>query len=155
MNQDNGSIRCDCHGRCVQMLPHPCFTIEQFLQAIYLVQSGQVGPMTSPQPIGWERNPDGADCLVHAFHCRCCIYAQRPHDTGSQEDLPATDANNRASESDDISHPETPQIRTYYEDSSDDEPSSPQGEGVPEENQWTAEEAPDSDVQEAPECEAD
>ncbi|KAG1794278.1 hypothetical protein EV424DRAFT_1548018 [Suillus variegatus] len=84
---------------------------------------------------------------------------QQTRDTGSQvtpeEDLSATEANNPTLESNDIRYPETPQIRTYYDDSSDDEPSSPQGEGVPEENQWAGEEAPDCDVQEAPECEAD
>ncbi|KAG1735548.1 hypothetical protein EDB19DRAFT_1830220 [Suillus lakei] len=109
MDQDNNSIKCECHGCCMQMLPHPCFTIEQFLEVIYLVQ---ITP---------------------------------------EEDLSTTEANNPTLESNDIRYPETPQICTYYEDSSDDEPSSPQGEGVPEENQWAGEEAPDCDVQEAPE----
>ncbi|KAG2156994.1 hypothetical protein DEU56DRAFT_905671 [Suillus clintonianus] len=89
----------------------------------------------------------------------CCIYVQRTRDTGSQvtpkEDVPATEANNPTLESDGISYPETRQIRAYYKDSSDEEPSSPQREGAPEENQWTGEEATDCDVQEAPECEAD
>ncbi|KAG1718747.1 hypothetical protein EDB19DRAFT_1837629 [Suillus lakei] len=41
MNQDNSSIKCEWHGHCMQMLPHPCFMVEQFLWAIYLVQSRQ------------------------------------------------------------------------------------------------------------------
>ncbi|KAG1887643.1 hypothetical protein F4604DRAFT_1674832 [Suillus subluteus] len=36
----HSDIRC-CHNRPVQMLPHPCFTLEQFIEAIRLVQSGQ------------------------------------------------------------------------------------------------------------------
>ncbi|KAG1821441.1 hypothetical protein DFJ58DRAFT_739130 [Suillus subalutaceus] len=127
--------------------------------AIYLVQSGQVGPMTSPQLIGWERNPDNADCLVHAFHCRCCIYAQQPRDqAGSpvtpEEHLPDTEANSPSLESDDISYTESQRIHTYYE-GSDDEISSPREEGIPEKCQWTGEDAPSCDVEEAPGHEAD
>ncbi|KAG0697141.1 hypothetical protein DFH29DRAFT_1003994 [Suillus ampliporus] len=81
------------------------------------------------------------------------MVTQRHRDTGSQvtseEDLPATEVNNPTLESDDMYYPESCQIRTYYDDSSDDEAASSQGEGVPEK------EAPDCDVEEAPGCEAD
>ncbi|KAG1872266.1 hypothetical protein F4604DRAFT_1925886 [Suillus subluteus] len=136
MDQGNGSIKCECHGHCVQMLPHPCFTIEQFLQAIYLVQSGQVGPITSPQPIGaaFMRN-DLSDAGLQVT---------------PEEDLPATEANNPSLESDSTSYPKSPQIRTYYEDSSDDEALPPCGERIPEKSQ--SEDAPDCDVQEISEA---
>ncbi|KAG2757670.1 hypothetical protein P692DRAFT_20813767 [Suillus brevipes Sb2] len=144
MNQDNGPIKCECHGHCVQMLPHPCFTIEQFLQAIYLVQSGQ----------GWERNPENADCLVHAFHCRCCIYAKPTQEAGPQatsEDMSDTEAPEASdpSKSDDTQyHAESPQVHTYYE-SSDDE-FSPCEFGLVEISERTREDAPDCDIEEAP-----
>ncbi|KAG2047075.1 hypothetical protein BDR06DRAFT_977013 [Suillus hirtellus] len=36
----HSDIRC-CHNHHVQMLPHPCFTLKQFIKAIWLVQSGE------------------------------------------------------------------------------------------------------------------
>ncbi|KAG1756930.1 hypothetical protein EDD22DRAFT_957314 [Suillus occidentalis] len=62
----HSDIRC-CHNRPVQMLPHPCFTLEQFIKAIRLVQSGQIPPF-SPQPYGWPYRPEGEDCALHARH---------------------------------------------------------------------------------------
>jgi hypothetical protein len=65
--------------------------------------------------------------------------------------VPATEAINQSLESDVISYSEPPQIRTYYEDSSDDEASAPRGEGILD----TGEEAPDCDVEEASRLETD
>ncbi|KAG1718278.1 hypothetical protein EDB19DRAFT_1838324 [Suillus lakei] len=39
MNDSCSNVRCP-HGKPVQMLRHPCFTMEQFIEAIHLVQSG-------------------------------------------------------------------------------------------------------------------
>ncbi|KAG1776157.1 hypothetical protein EV702DRAFT_1198461 [Suillus placidus] len=57
-------IRC-LHNRRVQMLPHPCFTLKQFIKAIRLVQCGHVPP-SSPQPFGWPYRAEGKDCALHA-----------------------------------------------------------------------------------------
>ncbi|KAG1803370.1 hypothetical protein EV424DRAFT_1544886 [Suillus variegatus] len=52
------------HNRHVQMLPHPCFTLEQFIEAIRLVQCGYVPPLR-PQPFGWPYRPEGEECDLH------------------------------------------------------------------------------------------
>ncbi|KAG1878447.1 hypothetical protein C8R48DRAFT_768005 [Suillus tomentosus] len=52
------------HNRRIQMLPHPCFTLEQFIEAIRLVQSGYVPP-SCPQPFGWPYRPEGEKCDLH------------------------------------------------------------------------------------------
>ncbi|KAG2046733.1 hypothetical protein BDR06DRAFT_977278 [Suillus hirtellus] len=62
----HSDIRC-CHNCHIQMLPHPCFTLEQFIEAIWLVQSGQIPPF-SPQPFGWPYRLEGEDCTLHARH---------------------------------------------------------------------------------------
>ncbi|KAG1856424.1 hypothetical protein F4604DRAFT_1685454 [Suillus subluteus] len=62
----HSDIRC-CHNHPVQMLPHPCFTLKQFIKAIQLVQSGQIPPF-SPQPYGWPYRLEGEDCALHAQH---------------------------------------------------------------------------------------
>ncbi|KAG2739116.1 hypothetical protein P692DRAFT_201873446 [Suillus brevipes Sb2] len=63
MNQDTSNVRC-CHNQRVQMLRHPCFTMEQFIEAIHLVQSGHVPP-SSPKPYGWPYRPEDEPCPVH------------------------------------------------------------------------------------------
>ncbi|KAG1734222.1 uncharacterized protein EDB91DRAFT_1251006 [Suillus paluster] len=56
-------IRC-LHNCRVQMLPHPCFTLKQFIEAIRLVQCGHVPP-SSPQPFAWPYRPEGEECILH------------------------------------------------------------------------------------------
>ncbi|KAG2097770.1 uncharacterized protein F5147DRAFT_656303 [Suillus discolor] len=56
-------IQC-LHNCRIQMLPHPCFTLEQFIEAIWLVQCGHVPPL-SPQPFGWPHRPEGEECVLH------------------------------------------------------------------------------------------
>ncbi|KAG1858577.1 hypothetical protein C8R48DRAFT_775011 [Suillus tomentosus] len=64
MNRSSSNIKCP-HSRPVQMLCHPCFTIEQFIEAIRLVQNGHVPP-SSPQPYAWPYRPEDEACTVHA-----------------------------------------------------------------------------------------
>ncbi|KAG2045582.1 hypothetical protein BDR06DRAFT_978106, partial [Suillus hirtellus] len=54
-------IQC-LHNRRVQLLPHPCFTLEQFIKDIRLVQCV---PPSSPQPFGWPHRPEGEECVLH------------------------------------------------------------------------------------------
>ncbi|KAG1894513.1 uncharacterized protein F5891DRAFT_1195212 [Suillus fuscotomentosus] len=54
-------IQC-LHNRRVQMLTHPCFTLEQFIKDIRLVQCV---PPSSPQPFGWPHRPEGEECVLH------------------------------------------------------------------------------------------
>ncbi|KAG2125961.1 hypothetical protein DEU56DRAFT_916242 [Suillus clintonianus] len=62
----HSDIRCP-HNRPVQMLPHPCFRLKQFIEAIWLVQCRYVPPQ-APGPYGWPYCPEGEDCLIHAQH---------------------------------------------------------------------------------------
>ncbi|KAG1871549.1 hypothetical protein F4604DRAFT_1926282 [Suillus subluteus] len=59
-------IRCT-HNQPVQMLPDPCFTLEQFIEAIQLVQCGSIPP-SAPRPYGWPYRLEGEDCVLHAQH---------------------------------------------------------------------------------------
>ncbi|KAG1726205.1 hypothetical protein EDB19DRAFT_1833504 [Suillus lakei] len=85
MNQDNGSIKCEWHGHCMQMLPHPCFAVEQFLQAIYLVQSrqGAASMVITPDEANNQSSP----------HQICTYYDNSSDDEASapcKEGIPET-----------------------------------------------------------------